>query len=113
MLATAQADKEAFGVFPTWIEKVPGLAVEVIDNIVRYMAGYSVHTEMAKNDKVTRADPFASQCESNNVRVVRGAWNAAFRNELTSFPSGKNDDQVDAASGSFSKLTKNKEWKMF
>lgn len=107
---TCEADREQFGNVATWIEKVPGLGIEVIDNLVRYLAGYAVHTEMAKNDKVTRADPLASQCEAGNVKVVRGPWNAAFRNELTSFPFGKNDDQVDGASGAFSKLTKQKEW---
>lgn len=111
--ATAEADREKFGEMPTWIEKVPGLAVEVIDNIVRYLAGFSVHTEMAKNDKVTRADPLASQCEAGNVKVVKGAWNVAFRSELTSFPHGANDDQVDAASGAFSKIATNREWKMY
>lgn len=109
---TCEADRTAFGSIPTWIEKVPGLAVEVIDNLVRYLAGFTVHTEMAKNDKVTRADPLASQCEAGNVRVVKGEWNAAFRNELMSFPNGKNDDQVDAASGSFSKLCSPKKWSM-
>jgi predicted phage terminase large subunit-like protein len=102
--ATAEADREKFGTIPTWIEKVPGLAVEVIDNIVRLLAGFSVHTEMSKNDKVTRADPLASQCEAGNVKVVKNKWNAAFRNELTGFPHSANDDQVDAASGAFSKV---------
>lgn len=101
---TADADRGKFGSMHTWIEKVPGLAVEVVDTIVKLLAGHSVHTEMAKNDKVTRADPLASQCEANNVRVVKGPWNLAFRNELTSFPNGLHDDQVDAASGAFSKL---------
>jgi predicted phage terminase large subunit-like protein len=109
----AEADRARYGVIPTWIEKVPGLAVEVIDNIVRYMAGFSVHTEMAKNDKVTRADPLASQCEAGNVKVVKGAWNVAFRSELTAFPNGANDDQVDAASGAFAKLENAREWKVF
>lgn len=104
MLATAKADREKFGSILTWIEKVPGLAVEVIDNIVRLMAGFSVHTEMSKKDKETRADPLASQCEANNVRVVKAEWNAAFRNELTAFPHGTHDDQVDGASGAFSKI---------
>lgn len=104
ILATAKKDKETFGSIPTWIEKVPGLAVEVIDNIVREMAGYSVHTEMAKKDKQTRADPLASQCEANNVRLLEGEWNAAFRDELTAFPNGLHDDQVDGASGAFSKV---------
>lgn len=102
--ATAEADRKAYGAIPTWIEKVPGLAVEVIDNIVRLLAGFNVHTEMAKKDKETRADPLASQCEAGNVKVVEADWNAPFRNELTAFPNGANDDQVDAASGAFSKL---------
>lgn len=111
--ATCEADRLAFGVMPTWIEKVPGLAVEVIDNIIRFLAGYSVHTEMAKKDKETRADPLSSQCEGGNVKVVKGAWNVSFRNELTSFPHGANDDQVDAASGAFSKLVGGSDWQMF
>lgn len=110
MKDTAQTDLNRYGVIPTWIEKVPGLAVEVIDNIVKCLAGFSVRTEMAKNDKTTRADPFASQCEARNVRVVKGVWNVSFRTELTAFPHGTNDDQVDAASGAFSKVAQNREW---
>lgn len=108
---TAHGDKESFPGIHTWIEKVPGLGVEVIDNLVRYLAGYTVHTEMAKADKVTRADPLASQCEASNVKVVKGAWNVAYRNEMTAFPNGKNDDQVDASSGAFSKLAGAKDMK--
>lgn len=113
MRTTAEADKQRYPNIKTWIEKVPGLAVEVIDNIVRYLAGFTVHTEMAKNDKVTRADPLASQCEANNVKVVSAPWNAAFRSELMAFPNGKNDDQVDAASGAFSKLARPRELQMY
>lgn len=107
---TCDADEKAFPGIHTWIEKVPGLGVEVINNLVRYLSGFTVHTEMAKADKVTRADPLASQCEVNNVKVVKGAWNVAYRNEMTAFPNGANDDQVDASSGAFSKLTGAKEW---
>lgn len=113
MKDTAESDLEKFGVIPTWIEKVPGLAVEVISSIVQFMAGFKVHTEMAKADKETRADPFASQCEAKNVRVVKGAWNVSFRSELAGFPHGANDDQVDAASGAFSKLARQRELKMY
>jgi predicted phage terminase large subunit-like protein len=102
----AEADLDKYGQIPLWIEKVPGLAVEMIDNIVRFLAGYSVHTEMAKADKTTRADPLASQCEAKNVRIVKASWNVPFRNELTGFPNGAHDDQVDAASGAFSKLAR-------
>ncbi len=94
----------------TWIEKVPGLAVEVIDNIVRVMAGLPVKTEMARENKVTRADPFADQCEAGNIRIVKASWNAAYRDEMTSFPNGKNDDQVDGSSGAFGKLSQKRAW---
>lgn len=110
---TAETDLEKYGVIPTWIEKVPGLAVEVIDNIVKFMAGFKVHTEMAKADKETRADPLASQCEGKNVRVVKAPWNVSFRTELAAFPHGAHDDQVDAASGAFSKLARSRELKMY
>jgi predicted phage terminase large subunit-like protein len=106
--ATCEADKLKFPGMVTWIEKVPGLAVEVIDTLVKFLAGHPVRTEMAKNDKVTRADPLAAQCEAGNVKVVKASWNAAYRNEMTSFPTGKNDDQVDGSSGAFSKLTANR-----
>lgn len=102
---TAEKDQERYGSVATWIERVPGLAVEVIDAIVRLMAGLPVHAEMAKKDKVTRADPFADQCEAGNVRIVKADWNAAYRDELCAFPNGKKDDQVDGSSGAFSKVS--------
>ena len=102
--ATAAVDKARYGHVTTWIERVPGLAVEVIDALVRFLAGFHVKTEMARQDKTTRADPFADQCEAGNARVVAGGWNAAYRDELASFPNGKKDDQVDASSGAFSKV---------
>lgn len=101
---TAANDKAAHGHVETWIERVPGLAVEVVDALVRYLAGFPVRTEMAKNDKTTRADPLADQCEAGNVRVCEGPWNAVYRDEMASFPNGKKDDQVDASSGAFSKV---------
>ncbi len=101
---TAEKDRAAYGHVATCVERVPGLAVEVVDAIVRYLAGFSVHTEMARLDKTTRADPLASQCEAGNVSVVKADWNAAYRDEMATFPNGKKDDQVDASSGAFSKV---------
>lgn len=101
---TAANDKARYGYVKTWIERVPGLAVEVVDAIVRALAGFPVATEMARKDKVTRADPFADQCEAGNVRILEAPWNAAYRDELCSFPNGKKDDQVDGSSGAFGKV---------
>ena len=49
--------------------------------------------------------PLASQAEAGNVYLVNGDWIPDFLNEIEIFPDGKNDDQCDAASGAFAKLT--------
>jgi predicted phage terminase large subunit-like protein len=51
-----------------------------------------------QGDKIIRANPFSAQAEVGNVRLVRGAWNNAYLEELEDFPEG-HDDQVDATSG--------------
>jgi predicted phage terminase large subunit-like protein len=89
---------------PIWIEQVFGLGQEAAQQAVRALAGFSVRTERVTKSKVERADPFAAQCEAGNVKVVRGTWNAAYLDELTTFPAGAHDDMVDASSGAFHKL---------
>ena len=71
-------------------------------SIVRLLSGFTVESSVETGDKATRAAPFASQVNVGNVAMVRGAWNAAFLDELAAFPSGAKDDQVDAASRAFS-----------
>lgn len=56
-------------------------------------------------DKATRASPFSSAAEHGNVKIVRGAWNNALLDELTLFPEGAHDDQVDAVSGAIGQLS--------
>jgi len=88
-----------------WIEQEPGSGgKESAEASVRSLAGFTVHAEPVTGAKDVRAMPFAAQCEAGNVRLVRGAWNGAFIDELMSFPSGTHDDQVDAAAGAFNKL---------
>lgn len=72
--------------------------------LTRQLAGFMVHSSPETGDKVTRAEPFASQVNVGNVMMVRGAWNSALREELRAFDSGAYDDQVDALSRAFSQL---------
>ena len=72
---------------------------------VRMLAGYTVETERVSGPKETRADPFSSQVNAGNVKLVAGDWNQDFIEELRVFPVGKNDDQVDAASDAFNVLS--------
>lgn len=71
---------------------------------VKMLAGFDVKAATVTGDKESRARPLASQAEIGNVSIVQGAWNKPFLNELESFPRGKHDDQVDAASGAFNAL---------
>jgi len=50
-------------------------------------------------DKVSRAMPWAARAEAGKVKIVDGPWVAAFLDEVTMFPQGPHDDQVDSVSG--------------
>jgi predicted phage terminase large subunit-like protein len=71
---------------------------------VKLLSGFAVRAVPSTGSKDVRADPLASQAEGGNVKIVRAPWNAAFIEELESFPRGSHDDQVDAASGAFNGL---------
>jgi predicted phage terminase large subunit-like protein len=83
----------------------PGQAgVDQAQTLTRLLAGFSVKAERVTGDKVTRADGAAAQVNAGNVRIVRGAWNSAFIEELRGFPLGKNDDMTDAFADAFNEL---------
>ncbi len=104
---TAAADS-ARGDVTIWHEQEPGSGgKESAQATTRALAGYTVRAERVTGDKVTRAEPYAAQCEAGNVKLVRGAWISAYLDEMTSFPYGTHDDQVDASSGAFNKLAGN------
>lgn len=72
--------------------------------LIRMLAGYSVVAVPPTGNKETRATPLSAQAEAGNVILIRGDWNEAFLDELTIFPFGKKDDQVDAAADAFNEL---------
>ncbi len=103
---TADLDNQRYGRRITTIgEEEPGSAgKDQAAAFVRLLAGYTVDTERATGDKVTRADAYASQWNAGNVKLLEAAWNVAYINELTAFPNGRHDDQVDGSSGAFNRL---------
>lgn len=89
----------------------PGSAgVDAAQDFGRMLAGYSVKTERVTGTKESRAEPFASQVNMGNVRLVEADWNHDFVEELRAFPVGKHDDQVDAAADAFHELTGKKKF---
>jgi len=102
MLQTAQLDGPGVQVY---IEQEPGSSGK--DSVmaeISLLRGYSVRADRPTGDKDVRMEPFAAQCEAGNVRMLRGAWNGQYLDELTSIPNGKYRDQADSTSGSFNKL---------
>jgi predicted phage terminase large subunit-like protein len=75
-----------------------------VEYLIRQLAGYSYTASPETGKKEVRAEPLAAQAEAGNVILVRGAWNADFLDELTTFPNSKFMDQVDAASRAFMEL---------
>jgi predicted phage terminase large subunit-like protein len=74
------------------------------EQLVRFLAGFIVKAEPVTGSKETRAFSFAAQGNSGNVKMIKGAWNKAFKEELRQFPRGKYKDQVDSASDAFNEL---------
>jgi predicted phage terminase large subunit-like protein len=84
------------------IEQEPGASgVAQIAALVTMLAGYRVSGRRSTGDKITRAGPFASQCEAGNVKLIEGPWNRDFLDQVCSFPEGSHDDVPDAASSAF------------
>lgn len=108
-----EMDAARYGDVTSWFEQEPGSSGKQVARItIRALAGHVVKAERSTGDKTTRAQPYAAQCGAENVKLVKGAWNFAYLNELASFPYGTHDDQVDTSSLAFNKLTLARERKV-
>lgn len=106
---TANLDAQRYGigaVLTVGEEEGGSSGKDASQAFVRLLVGHRVEVERASGSKELRADPFSSQVNAGNVCVLRASWTAAFVDELANFPSGKNDDQVDGASGAFNRLAR-------
>jgi predicted phage terminase large subunit-like protein len=57
-------------------------------------------------DKLTRALAWLNLAESGKLYLVRGSWIDEFVDEVSKFPHGKHDDQIDAVSVAVEMLAK-------
>ena len=111
MMETAARDQVKYGEIGSikiFFEQEPGSAgKDVAKHITKMMAGFSVKAIKTTGSKELRADPYSAQLEAGNIYIIKnGEWVEAFIDEHCIFPNGKNDDQVDAASGAFNQLAK-------
>ena len=78
----------------------------------KLLAGYNVTFERPTKSKEERATALSVQINNGNVSMLKDTWNYDLISEMRSFPSSRNDDQVDALSSGFNNLvlTKRKKW---
>lgn len=92
-----------------WIEQEPAASgKQVAYATVRKLAGYEVSIDRPSDNKDVRSKPFAAFVNGDNVRMKKAAWNPAYLEELSlyiAYGKRRHDDQVDASSGAFMKLT--------
>src|SRR5262245_48329529 len=74
------------------------------EQLIRHLAGFNVKAEPVSGSKEARAFSFAAQWNAGNVKLVKGPWNKAFKEELRQFPRGKYNDQVDSGSDAFNEV---------
>lgn len=79
----------------------------VIEDYKRKLIGYKFRGEPARKDKRERAKPVSSYSESGNIKIMNRIWTNEFLDEIEAFQTeGIHDDQVDALSGAFTNIRK-------
>lgn len=98
------AHRDGIGVI-VGLPQDPGQAGKVqVADLTAALAGFPVESSPESGNKATRAAPAAAQMTVGNISLVTAPWNTPFIDELSGFPSGMKDDQVDAFSRAFSML---------
>jgi predicted phage terminase large subunit-like protein len=102
LVNTASQDGSAV---PVRIPEDPGAAGKSdAATKIKLLKGYSVKAVRPTGEKSVRARPASAQAEAGNIKLLRGAWNDAFLDEVCTFPAGTNDDQVDAFADALNEL---------
>lgn len=103
VLATAKADGK--GVRIRIEQEKAGAGKAQIAEYKRMLMGWDVKGVKPDGTKEQRAAPYASAQQDGNVYLCNSLlWDKDWVEEHRTFPRGRNDDQVDAASGAFDEL---------
>jgi predicted phage terminase large subunit-like protein len=88
------------------MEQEPGSSGQaVIDHYRQRVLGpFDVKGVRVTGSKEARAAPVAARAEAGDLWLCRGPWTGPLLDELTAFPTGPHDDQVDALAGAFQVL---------
>jgi predicted phage terminase large subunit-like protein len=101
--------RDGYGVFQSF-PLDPGQAGKYqAADFLDILTGYDFEFTGETGEKEVRARPFAAQCEvrhhvGRRVKLLRGDWNAKYKDHMTKFPKGRYKDIPDAQSRSYSAL---------
>lgn len=107
MIEIGLEDYQNDGAFLIWHPQDPGSAgldSAMATNDRMANAGLVATFDQVTGSKELNAGQFASKAKGGRVRLVRGAWNDAYLDELAAFPKGRFKDQVDASGSGFNNL---------
>ena len=106
MRQTAELDKQQFGqTVTTWFEEEGGSSGKDASRAIsKHMMGFPTLANRPTGSKDVRLEPFAAQAEALNVRLIRGAWNGAYIDEMCAVPNGRYRDMADGTAGAFNEL---------
>jgi len=77
----------------------------IVAQRARKLGGYAYHAERPTGAKQQRWQPFATQAQLGNVRVVKGAWNRDWFAEVCAVPNAAHDDQADSVAYAYALVT--------
>lgn len=104
--ATCDRWKGLVGLSQVWLESEAGIGgKDRTRATVAALVGYRVQSEHPTGSKTVRAEVWAAQQEAGNVTMSRGDWNHGFISRSTAFPFSDVDDEQDAVSGAFAKIS--------
>lgn len=90
---------------PVYVEAVAGFKAAYSNLLEGWPTGVAIKEVSVERDKVGRALAWFSLIDRGQVMAVTGPWLNDFKVELSAFPNGPHDDQIDAVSGGFQALT--------
>ena len=107
ILDNSRRVRTMYGVGRIGIEGVSGFDAVYSDVKQELLGELSVDKLLpGKGGKLMRAQLWLNLIQAGRVYLVRGAWNKDFITELSMFPQGTHDDQIDAVSAAFGMLQK-------
>lgn len=75
--------------------KATGKTVKQMINRETNLSAVEIKTKLVSEGKISRAQTMAPRVESQKMKLVKGAWNQSFINQVCSFPRHPHDEYID------------------